>query len=82
MATNVIPSGGSTPGEKLYRKLLAEAAEQRWEEALARVAIEREQLAREADEQQWEIALSRALACVAVERGRLAREAELLDPRA
>jgi hypothetical protein len=53
MATNVIPSGGSTPGEKLYRKLLAEAAEQRWEvaleRALARVTVERERLSSEAE---------------------------------
>jgi hypothetical protein len=42
------------PGEALYRKLVAEAREQRWaealERALARVAIEREELAREAEE--------------------------------
>jgi hypothetical protein len=41
------------PGEALYRKLIAEAAEWRWEEAfqcaLARVAIEREELAAEAE---------------------------------
>jgi hypothetical protein len=54
MTTNVIPPGGLTPpGEKLYRKLLAEAAEPRWEvalaRALARVAVERERLSREAE---------------------------------
>jgi hypothetical protein len=51
--TEATETHGATPGETLYRKLIAEAREQRWlqalESALQRVAIERELLAREAD---------------------------------
>jgi hypothetical protein len=54
--TEVTETRGATPPELLYRKLVAEAREQRWqwalESALERVAVERELLAREADELQ------------------------------
>jgi hypothetical protein len=51
--TEAIETRGATRSKLLYRKLVAEAREQRWqsalESALERVAVERELLAREAD---------------------------------
>jgi hypothetical protein len=53
--TDAIETRGATRSELLYRKLVAEAREQRWEQALEsaleRVAVERELLARQTDGQ-------------------------------